>query len=66
VIRGADRLSGAPVRAPDIRAGAALVLGGICAEGRTDVYDEGHIARGYEDFEGKLIGLGASIEIRET
>jgi UDP-N-acetylglucosamine 1-carboxyvinyltransferase len=66
VIRGAERLSGAPVRAPDIRAGAALVLGGICAEGHTDVYDEGHIARGYEDFESKLIDLGAAIEVRET
>jgi UDP-N-acetylglucosamine 1-carboxyvinyltransferase len=66
VIRGSERLSGAPVRAPDIRAGAALVLGGICAEGHTDVYDEGHIARGYEDFEIKLAGLGAAIEVRET
>ena len=65
VIRGSERLSGAPVRAPDIRAGAALVLGGICAEGRTDIYDEGHIARGYEDFEAKLSGLGAEIEVGE-
>ena len=65
VIRGSERLSGAPVRAPDIRAGAALVLGGICAEGRTDIYDEGHIARGYEDFEAKLSALGAEIEVGE-
>ena len=65
VIRGSERLSGAPVRAPDIRAGAALVLGGICAEGRTDIYDEGHIERGYEDFETKLAGLGATIEASE-
>lgn len=63
VIRGVERLSGAPVRAPDIRAGAALVLGGICAEGPTEVYDIGHIERGYEDFVGKLKGLGAAISL---
>jgi UDP-N-acetylglucosamine 1-carboxyvinyltransferase len=61
VIRGVERLSGAPVRAPDIRAGAALVLGGLCAEGETRVYDVGHIERGYEDFVAKLKGLGAQI-----
>jgi UDP-N-acetylglucosamine 1-carboxyvinyltransferase len=61
VIRGVERLSGAPVRAPDIRAGAALVLGGLCAEGETRVYDVGHIERGYEDFVAKLKGLGAEI-----
>ncbi|MDQ3963992.1 MAG: UDP-N-acetylglucosamine 1-carboxyvinyltransferase [Actinomycetota bacterium] len=62
VIRGVDALSGAPVRAPDIRAGAALVVGGLCADGVTEVFDIGHIQRGYEDFEEKLRGLGASIE----
>jgi UDP-N-acetylglucosamine 1-carboxyvinyltransferase len=65
VIRGAERLSGAPVRVPDIRAGAALVLGGLCAQGRTEVQDGGHIARGYEDFEAKLRGLGAAVEVVE-
>jgi UDP-N-acetylglucosamine 1-carboxyvinyltransferase len=66
VIRGVDRLSGAPVMAPDIRAGAALVLGGLCADGRTEVFDHnGHIARGYEDFVAKLQGLGASIELHD-
>jgi UDP-N-acetylglucosamine 1-carboxyvinyltransferase len=63
VIRGVPQLSGAPVRAPDIRAGAALVLGGLVAEGRTDVYDEGHIGRGYERFVEKLTGLGADLEV---
>jgi UDP-N-acetylglucosamine 1-carboxyvinyltransferase len=63
VIRGVPNLSGAPVRAPDIRAGAALVLGGICAEGETIVYDTGHIERGYEDFEQKLRDLGADISV---
>ena len=61
VIRGVERLSGAPVRAPDIRAGAALVIGGLCAEGRTEIYDIAHILRGYEAFEQKLQGLGADI-----
>lgn len=67
VIRGVGRLSGAPVMAPDIRAGAALVLGGLCADGRTQVFDhQGHVARGYEDFVAKLRGLGASIEVRDS
>ena len=61
VLRGVPRLSGAPVRAPDIRAGAALVLGGLCAEGRTEVLDRGHIERGYEDFDSKLRALGADV-----
>jgi UDP-N-acetylglucosamine 1-carboxyvinyltransferase len=63
VIRGVEKLSAAPVRAPDIRAGAALVLGGLCAEGETTVYDVAHIERGYEDFEAKLRALGASISV---
>ena len=63
VIRGVERLSGAPVRAPDIRAGAALVLGGLCADGLTEVYDPGHVERGYEDFAGKLRGLGADVTL---
>ncbi|MDQ3985798.1 MAG: UDP-N-acetylglucosamine 1-carboxyvinyltransferase [Actinomycetota bacterium] len=66
VIRGVERLSGAPVRAPDIRAGAALVMGGLCAEGRTEVYDPGHIERGYEDFVVKLKGLQARIGERDS
>ena len=63
VIRGTERLSGAPVRVPDIRAGAALVLGGICAEGITEVHDTGHIERGYESFPEKLRKLGAEVEV---
>ena len=61
VIRGVPRLSAAPVRAPDIRAGAALVIAGLVADGVTEVWDVHHIDRGYEDFEAKLIGLGARI-----
>ncbi|MDQ3952445.1 MAG: UDP-N-acetylglucosamine 1-carboxyvinyltransferase [Actinomycetota bacterium] len=63
VIRGIERLSGAPVRAPDIRAGAALVVGGLCAEGRTEVYDTGHVERGYESFVEKVNGLGANLAL---
>ncbi|MGH2752502.1 MAG: UDP-N-acetylglucosamine 1-carboxyvinyltransferase [Actinomycetota bacterium] len=63
VIRGVEQLSGAPVRSPDIRAGAALVVGGLCADGSTDVYDAGHIERGYERFIAKLSGLGAEISL---
>jgi UDP-N-acetylglucosamine 1-carboxyvinyltransferase len=65
VIRGIERLSGAPVRSPDIRAGAALVVGGLCADGYTVVHDEGHIERGYEDFEQKLSALGADVTVEE-
>ena len=62
VVRGVERLSGAPVRAPDIRAGAALALAGLAAEGETVVADADHIDRGYEDFVGKLTAVGAEIE----
>jgi UDP-N-acetylglucosamine 1-carboxyvinyltransferase len=62
IIRGVERLSGCPVLAPDIRAGAALVLAGLRAEGITEVSDAGHIDRGYEDFPGRLRALGAGIE----
>jgi UDP-N-acetylglucosamine 1-carboxyvinyltransferase len=61
VVRGVERLSGAPVRAPDIRAGAALVIAGLGADGETEVRDAFHIARGYEDFAGKLRALGADV-----
>ena len=64
VIRGVEHLSGAPVKAPDIRAGAALVIGGLCAQGETEVFDIDHIGRGYEDFEAKLTGLGARLEMK--
>lgn len=66
VIRGVEQLSGAPVRSPDIRAGAALVLGGLCADGRTVVYDAGHVERGYEQFVEKLTGLGAEISLESA
>jgi UDP-N-acetylglucosamine 1-carboxyvinyltransferase len=61
VINGVKILSGAPVKAFDLRAGAAMVLAGLAAEGTTEVYDIQHIQRGYENFESKLKGLGAGI-----
>lgn len=61
VVRGVGRLSGAPVKASDIRAGAALVLAGLGADGETVVADAFHVERGYEDFAGKLQRLGADV-----
>ena len=62
VVRGVARLSGAPVRAPDIRAGAALVVAGLAAEGETVVSGVHHVDRGYDDLVGRLVGIGADIE----
>ncbi len=62
VVRGVPTLSGCPVLAFDIRAGAALVLAGLAADGFTTVGDISHIDRGYEDLVGKLASLGAQIE----
>jgi len=61
LIRGVEAFSGAPVRSPDLRGGAALVLAGLVAEGRTVVTDIHHIDRGYEDLVGKLRALGAEV-----
>ena len=65
IIRGVPALSGCPVDACDIRAGAALVLAGLRADGYTTVTDAQHIDRGYADFAGKLRSLGAEI-VREA
>ncbi|AOS62293.1 UDP-N-acetylglucosamine 1-carboxyvinyltransferase [Actinoalloteichus hymeniacidonis] len=62
VVRGVERLSSAPVWASDIRAGAGLVLAGLCADGITEVWDVFHIDRGYPRFVENLVGLGASVE----
>jgi UDP-N-acetylglucosamine 1-carboxyvinyltransferase len=61
LVRGVPALSGAPVRSPDLRGGAALVLAGLVADGRTVVTDIHHIDRGYEGFVDRLRALGASI-----
>lgn len=61
IIEGCDRLSGAKVKATDLRAGAALAIAGLCAEGRTEISDIYHIDRGYIKIEEKLQKLGAPI-----
>lgn len=62
IVRGVERLRGAAVVAPDIRAGAALVVAGLIAEGRTVISGVEHIDRGYDDIVGRLVGLGALVE----
>jgi UDP-N-acetylglucosamine 1-carboxyvinyltransferase len=61
VVRGVPRLSGAPVRAHDIRAGAAMVVAGLAAEGETVISGVAHIDRGYDDLVGRLASVGADI-----
>ena len=65
IITGVKRFTGADIKACDLRAGAALVLAGLSAEGFTTVSDIHYIQRGYEHFEKKLQGLGAEISIAE-
>jgi UDP-N-acetylglucosamine 1-carboxyvinyltransferase len=62
VVRGKEKLSGAPVTATDIRAGAGLIIAGLCAEGVTEVGHVHHIDRGYPDFEADLRRLGVMVE----
>jgi UDP-N-acetylglucosamine 1-carboxyvinyltransferase len=61
VISGVPHLTGATVTACDLRAGAAMVIAGLCAEGTTTVEDVIYIERGYQDIVGKLRRLGADI-----
>ena len=61
LVRGCEGLSGAPVEATDVRAGAGLVLAGLVADGVTTVYDVSHIDRGYANFVEDLSGLGGKI-----
>ena len=64
VVEGGERLTGSPVSSTDLRAGAALVIAGLMADGVTEVYNLKYIDRGYEEFEKKLRGLGAQITRR--
>ena len=61
IIEGVEHLTGAPVKASDLRAGAALIIAGLSTEGTTEIEDIYHIERGYEDMEIKLRNLGADI-----
>ena len=63
VIEGVDRLTGAPVQACDLRAGAAMVIAGLAAQGTTEVDCVHFIERGYEDIVRKLSGVGADIRV---
>lgn len=62
VIEGVDKLHGAPVRATDLRAGAALIIAGLAADGVTTINDPVYIDRGYENIEGRLSKIGAKVE----
>ncbi|WP_306834688.1 UDP-N-acetylglucosamine 1-carboxyvinyltransferase [Catenuloplanes nepalensis] len=66
VVRGRERLSGAPVRATDIRAGAGLVIAGLCADGVTEVGHVHHIDRGYPNFVADLRALGVAVHRSEA
>lgn len=65
IVQGVERLNGAPVTSTDLRAGAALILSALNAEGETEISGVHHIDRGYEDIEHKLIGIGANIRRQE-
>ena len=64
IVRGVENLVGAPVSAPDIRAGAALVVAGLVAQGETRIDNIHHIDRGYDDLVGRLAALGADVSRR--
>lgn len=66
IIEGVEKLSGANVRATDLRAGAAMVIAGLIAEGRTEISDIEHIYRGYPDIEKKFKALGADIQVENN
>ncbi len=61
IVEGVSHLKGAPIRALDLRAGAAMVIAGLAAEGVTQIEDVQYIERGYENIVEKLVGLGADI-----
>jgi UDP-N-acetylglucosamine 1-carboxyvinyltransferase len=61
-VHGPSRLSGTELAVPDIRSGAALVIGALCAEGTSVLHNAWHVERGYEDIVGKLTSVGARVE----
>ena len=66
VINGVERYTGANMVAPDLRAGAALVIAALAAEGFSTIDDIKYILRGYEDFDGKIRELGGMIEVVDS
>ena len=61
IITGVEQLQAAPIKADDLRAGAAMVIAGLCAHGTTQIEEIIHIERGYENVVEKLRGVGADI-----
>ena len=61
IVEGVEALSAAPVRAVDLRAGAAMIIAALATQGRTEIEEIQHIERGYDDIVGKLRGVGADI-----
>ena len=61
ILRGVERLSGAPVTANDVRAGAALTIAGLGADGTTTVYGVEHVERGYPDLPAQLRNVGGDV-----
>ena len=67
VVEGVDHLTGAPIQASDLRAGAAMVIAALAAKGRSEITQVQYIERGYEDIVSKLRALGADIQsVEET
>ena len=65
IVEGVEKLTGAPMEACDLRAGAAMVVAGLAAQGTSEISHVQHIERGYEDMIGKLSGIGADIRAVE-
>ncbi len=66
IIEGVEKLTGAPMEACDLRAGAAMIVAGLAAQGTSEISNVKHIERGYEDIIGKLSGIGADIRVVEV
>ena len=66
VVEGVEKLTGAPIQAYDLRAGAAMVIAALAAQGESEISNVQYIERGYEDIVGKLRALGANIRVEEV
>ena len=66
IIEGVEKLTGAPMEACDLRAGAGMIIAGLAAQGTSEISNVKHIERGYEDIIGKLSGIGADIRVVEV
>jgi UDP-N-acetylglucosamine 1-carboxyvinyltransferase len=66
IIEGVEKITGAPMEACDLRAGAAMIIAGLAAEGVSEITNIKHIERGYEDIIEKLSGIGADIKVVEV